>query len=66
MTADELTEFLNRKSWTEADRRILIQEWNERRDDTKPIGMNSVRTPCRLKQVVGSFKVFLSQEKAVN
>jgi len=65
MTTAELLKFMERKSWSDSDRQVLIHEWNTRRTDAKPIGKNSVRTSCRLRQVVGSFKIFLSQEKAV-
>lgn len=66
MTTDELIEFLGRRHWTEADRDVLIDEWNSRRDDVGKIGHISVRTPCRLRQVVGSFRIFLSRQKTVN
>ena len=66
LSDSQLQELLNLRKWSEGDRKILIEEWNEKRLDVKPIGRNSVRTPCRLKQIVGSFQRWLDQKKDVS
>ena len=61
MSNYELNELLNSVKWTGEMREHLIAEWNKRRTDIKPIGVNSVRTPCRLRQIIDSFKIFLKE-----
>jgi hypothetical protein len=61
MEKAELLNFLTRRTWNGEDRQTLVDEWNRLRGDSKvgQINIQSVRTPCRLKQVVGSFKEYL-------
>jgi len=59
MTSDEVIGFLETKSWTPADQLKLVDVWNETRTDANPITLSSVRTPCRLRQVVGSLRKFV-------
>jgi hypothetical protein len=61
MTDQELKDLLNLKIWGSEERQNLINEWNKRRTDVPNIGINSVRTPCRIRQVVSSFKLFLEK-----
>ncbi len=66
MTDEELAEFLKNSRWTDEMRRTLIEEWNARRGkQLARIGMNNVRTPCRLREILGSFKAFLETNKVV-
>ena len=55
----ELIDLLKSKKWTEEMRTSLIEEWNSRRLGVQKIGANSVRTPCRLRQIIQSFTIFL-------
>lgn len=66
MTDPELREFLSMNSWSIEDRQKLVEEWNERRSDLGQIGLNNVRTSCRLRNIVSSFMNFLNENKAVN
>jgi hypothetical protein len=66
MTDDELREWISKATWSNADRQKLVDEWNERRSDLGRIGMNQVRSSCRLKNVIGSMTAFLNQNKAVD
>lgn len=65
MTDREVLDFLeSTKRWDQGAQDLLIIEWNTRRQDLSKIGRNSVRTPCRLRSVVGSFKLFLLKKIA--
>jgi hypothetical protein len=61
MTDEELEKLLSSKQWTVEMQDKLIAEWNARRNDLPNIGRLSVRTPCRLRQIVSSFKIFLQK-----
>jgi len=61
MTDEELNILLDSKQWTVGMREQLIYEWNKRRTDVPNIGLLSVRTGCRLRQIVSSFKLFLQK-----
>jgi len=64
-TDEEVRSLLNEKQWTKEMIEKLIEAWNEIRTDLPNIGRNSVRTPCRLRQVVGSFKNYLDNQNKV-
>ncbi len=64
MTDDELHILLSQPVWTIDDRMKLVELWNERRGDSiGKIGLNNVRTSCRLKSIVGAFRHFLESDK---
>ena len=65
MTNEELEKLLNEKKWTDGMRVQLVEAWNEMRTDVPKIGKLDVRTPCRLRQVISSFRNFLDKEKSV-
>lgn len=62
MSNEELKAMLHEKRWDMEMRQKLVDEWNERRGDVKKINLSSVRTPCRLRQIIGSMLKYL-QEK---
>lgn len=63
MTKSEVLEFLALKNWGPADQQRLIQVWNELRGDALgKIGLNHVRTPCRIKQIRSSLMQFANTE----
>jgi len=64
MTTEELKNLLESKQWSQDMRQQLVSEWNKRRDDVLEIGINHVRTPCRLRQIVSAFKLFLSNNSS--
>jgi len=63
MTKAEVLEFLSKKQWGPSDQQQLVKVWNELKGDTMgPIGINAVRSPCRLKQVRTSLLQFANAE----
>jgi hypothetical protein len=66
MTDSELLELLESKRWTQEMRMTLVDQWNARRKDVNKISYISIRTPCRLKQIVSSFKRFIESEKVLS
>jgi hypothetical protein len=60
MNDRELLLFLeNTKHWDQTARDVLVDEWNKRRTDIGQIGKNQVRTPCRLRAIRDSLKLYL-------
>lgn len=59
MTKDEALIFMRRKSWSEADRRFLVELWNVTRTNLPPMKFRDVQSSCRLKTVRGSMLKFL-------
>ena len=63
MTKSEVLEFLERRSWGHADRERLVELWNDLRGDKLgKIGMNNVRSNCRLKNVRSALLQFANTE----
>jgi hypothetical protein len=63
MTDTDLIEFLKTPRWHLKDKYTLIDEFNARlRPRERAIKINSVSSPCRLRQVVGSLKNRILQE----
>lgn len=57
MNDAEVLEFLKNKRWDYPMKVALLTEYNKRlRKHQRPITLNSLSTPCRVRQVIGSLK----------